>query len=80
VLPPDAVVARVAARQRNLVTFAQLLAAGLSRNAVAHRVRTGRLHRVLHAVYAVGTPFLAPPRGRSSTSRPRCRTAHSTAR
>jgi very-short-patch-repair endonuclease len=60
VLPPDAVVARVAAGQRNLVTFAQLLAAGLSRNAVAHRVRTGRLHRILHAVYAVGTPFLAP--------------------
>ena len=36
------------------ITLAQLLAAGLSHNAIARRVTDGRLHRLYHGVYAVG--------------------------
>jgi very-short-patch-repair endonuclease len=41
------------------VTTAQLAAAGIGRNAVAHRVAHGRLTRVLRGVYRVG-PVEAP--------------------
>jgi len=41
------------------VTTAQLAAAGLGRNAVAHRVANGRLTRMLRGVYRVG-PVQAP--------------------
>ena len=44
----------MAAPQRNLVTRAQLLGLGLDDDAIAHRVRTRRLHRVRRSVYAVG--------------------------
>ena len=36
----------IAARQHGVITVAQLLAAGLSRAAIRHRERTGRLHRL----------------------------------
>ncbi|CAA9482706.1 MAG: hypothetical protein AVDCRST_MAG30-898 [uncultured Solirubrobacteraceae bacterium] len=38
----------------------QLVAAGLTRSAIAHRLATGRLHRIHRGVYAVGQPTLAP--------------------
>lgn len=56
----DALVARIAAEQRGVVSRAQVLAAGLSPDAIALRLRRGRLHRVHRGVYAVGHPRLAP--------------------
>jgi hypothetical protein len=55
----DRAVARLARSQRGVVTTAQLAAAGLGRNAVAHRLANGRLTRVLRGVYRVG-PVAAP--------------------
>ncbi|MBA3839825.1 MAG: DUF559 domain-containing protein [Thermoleophilaceae bacterium] len=52
----DAHIARIAAAQRGLVTRDQLLAAGLGRGAVAHRLTSGRLHRLHRGVYLVGHP------------------------
>ncbi len=54
--PPsaDALVARLAVRQHGVVTFAQMLAAGLDRKSIARRVQAGRLYRVARGVYAVG--------------------------
>ena len=37
-----------------MVTQAQLIAAGLDRDAIAYRRRVGRLHLIHRAVYAVG--------------------------
>jgi very-short-patch-repair endonuclease len=56
--PPriDAKIARRAATQHGLITTAQLVAAGLSKAAVAKRVKAGRLHRVHRGVYSVGHP------------------------
>jgi very-short-patch-repair endonuclease len=51
---PDVALAEVAARQHGVVTIAQLLAAGLDRDAVAYRRRIGRLHLLHRGVYAVG--------------------------
>jgi hypothetical protein len=50
----DALIARLATRQHGLVTWAQLIAAGLDRKSIARRVASGRLHRVARGVYAVG--------------------------
>ena len=50
----DITLARIAARQHGLLRLIQLLAAGLSRQAISRRVREGRLHRVYHGVYALG--------------------------
>jgi very-short-patch-repair endonuclease len=52
--PPDRAVSTLAARQHGVVTRAQLLALGLSRHAIAHRLTAGRLHAVHRGVYAVG--------------------------
>jgi very-short-patch-repair endonuclease len=55
----DRAIAELAARQRGVVTTAQLDAAGIGRRGVAHRVAHGRLTRVLRGVYRVG-PVEAP--------------------
>jgi very-short-patch-repair endonuclease len=44
----------VAADQHGVVTQAQLIAAGLDRDAIAYRRRVGRLHLLHRGVYAVG--------------------------
>lgn len=54
--PVDAAIARIAGRQHGNVTYEQLRALGCSDRAIAHRGRTGRLHRVYRGVYAVGRP------------------------
>jgi very-short-patch-repair endonuclease len=59
-IPHDAAVAAIALRQQGNMTRAQLLAAGLTPDAIMHRVRTGRLHPVYRAVYAVGRPPQTP--------------------
>jgi hypothetical protein len=50
----DAVIAEVAARQHGVVTRAQLVDVGLGADAIDHRVRRGRLHRLHRGVFAVG--------------------------
>ena len=51
---PDEVCAQTAARQHGVVTFEQLLAAGLTQAAIQRRVGAARLHRVYRGIYAVG--------------------------
>lgn len=50
----DRAVVALAARQHGVVTTAQLLSAGLSRSAIAHRVERGWLLPVFHGAYQVG--------------------------
>jgi very-short-patch-repair endonuclease len=52
----DAAVARIAAAQHGVVSRAQLVAVGLGRSAIAHRLSNARLHRVHRGVYLVGHP------------------------
>jgi predicted transcriptional regulator of viral defense system len=52
--PPDVAVALMAAEQHGVISASQLRTAGLSRTAVAVRVRNARLHRIHRGVYAVG--------------------------
>jgi very-short-patch-repair endonuclease len=47
-------IARIAAAQHGVVTSRQLVATGLSREAVRKRAAAGRLHRIHRGVYAVG--------------------------
>jgi very-short-patch-repair endonuclease len=56
--PLDDAIAALAARQYGVVARRQLRDVGLSDGAIAHRCRTGRLHRVHHGVYAVGHTVL----------------------
>jgi very-short-patch-repair endonuclease len=56
----DRATARVANRQKGLITTEQLLACGLGRGAIAHRVAAGQLHRVHRGVYVVGHTVMAP--------------------
>jgi very-short-patch-repair endonuclease len=51
---PDALVARIAARQHGVVAIGQLHAAGLLPSVITKRVSAGRLHRIHRGVYAVG--------------------------
>jgi very-short-patch-repair endonuclease len=51
---PDAWIARLAARQHGVISVGQLIAAGLTYEAIRRRVRTGHLHRIFRGVYAVG--------------------------
>jgi len=50
----------LAGRQQRNVTRAQLLALGLSSDAIQYRVRRGWLHREHEGVYSVGTPASTP--------------------
>lgn len=52
--PPDMRAAHLAARQHGQITFGQLVASGLDKDAIVRRVRKGWLHRVHCGVYAVG--------------------------
>ena len=47
-------IARLAARQHGVVSARQLLALGLGRGAIEHRLRTGQLHQLHRGIYAVG--------------------------
>jgi protein phosphatase len=49
----------VAAAQKDLITHAQLVAAGLTRQAIAKRVASGTLHRRHRGVYSLGPAPLA---------------------
>jgi very-short-patch-repair endonuclease len=54
----DVELARLAARQHGVVSYADLLACGLTHDAIFVRVANGRLHPVHRGVYAVGHPLL----------------------
>jgi very-short-patch-repair endonuclease len=56
----DKAVAKVAGRQKTLVTTAQLAQCGLDKDAVAYRVHSSRFHPVFHGVYSVGCGELPP--------------------
>ena len=56
-------IAAIARRQHGIITFAELLACGLSQRAISHRVAAGRLHRIHRGVYAVGPPSLLSKEG-----------------
>jgi len=51
---PDGRIAEVARAQHGVVSFRQLIDAGLSASGVDSRVRAGRLHRLHRGVFAVG--------------------------
>jgi very-short-patch-repair endonuclease/predicted transcriptional regulator of viral defense system len=62
-LRPEAVIARVAGAQHGVVTSAQMVAAGWSKDQILGRARTGWLRSVHRGVYLVGpleTPHTAP--------------------
>jgi very-short-patch-repair endonuclease len=59
-MPPDLSIGRLADRQHGVVSRRQLLAAGLSRQAIGHRVQAGRLRCLYRGVYAVGHRALSP--------------------
>ncbi len=56
----DALIARVAGRQGGVVTYRQLVALGLGRGAIEHRLASGRLHRLHRSVYLVGHEARGP--------------------
>lgn len=55
----DRAVAALAAESEGVLDDNELLTCGLTRSAIAHRVRTGRLHRMHEGVYAVGHPSVS---------------------
>ncbi len=55
-----AAVAAVASRQHGVVTREQLRSVGIGDGSVSWWVRTERLHRLHHGVYAVGHPVVTP--------------------
>jgi hypothetical protein len=52
--PLDLLVATLAQTQHGVVSGGQMVDLGLSRSGIGHRVRMGRLHRVMSNAYAVG--------------------------
>jgi hypothetical protein len=64
----DAAIAALAECQNGIVIRAQLLALGLSSNAIDRRIAAGRLHVLHPGVYAVGDRAL-PPLGRLAAVR-----------
>ena len=58
--PGDRGLALLGAAQRGVVQRSQLAEVGIGRGSIAHRVKSGSLHRVLPAVFAVGHPALEP--------------------
>jgi very-short-patch-repair endonuclease len=58
--PPAAVCSRLASLQDGVVTHAQLLDAGLTRDEIRQLIRMGFLHRVYRGVYIVGHLALSP--------------------
>jgi very-short-patch-repair endonuclease len=59
-LDPDQLASRVARRQLNLVTTAQLHAAGFGDAKITRRCKKSMLHRVHQGVYLYGTDLLLP--------------------
>jgi very-short-patch-repair endonuclease len=59
----DWAIVQLAERQHGVISHEQLIALGLTRSAIAHRLAAGRLHRIHRGVYAVGRPSLSA-RGR----------------
>ncbi len=57
---PDHAIARIASRQGGVIAYRQLVALGLSRQAIARRIQAGRLHPIHRGVYAVGHGLLGP--------------------
>ncbi len=56
----DLAASQIAACQKTLVTTEQLVACGLSDDAVTYRLGTGRLHVVFRGVYSMGCGELPP--------------------
>ena len=56
----DRAIAAVAAQQNGNITRQQLYELGLDNNAIAYRIRVGRLYRVFRGVYSVGRPAITP--------------------
>jgi very-short-patch-repair endonuclease len=56
----DVQIAALADRQHGVVAYRQLVALGLGRRAIEHRIAVGRLHRIHRGVYAVGRPSSTP--------------------
>lgn len=52
----------LAGRQHGVVARRQLLALGFNRREIEHRLARGRLHLVMHGIYAVGWPQLTRER------------------
>jgi very-short-patch-repair endonuclease len=53
---------KLAGRQHGVVARRQLLALGFNRREIEHRLARGRLHLVMHGIYAVGWPALTRER------------------
>ena len=59
----DRTISAIADHQHGIITFAQLLACGLSQRAISHRVSTGCLYRLHRGVYSLTGPSLLSQEG-----------------
>lgn len=57
--PVDAAIGRVAARQRGVISRAQLIGLGLEPRSIGRRLAAGNLHPIHRGVYAVGHPAVS---------------------
>jgi hypothetical protein len=55
----------IAERQWGVITNAQLARAGIDKDGITRRTRVGTLHRMYRGVYAVASPSVLRPEGRS---------------